>query len=148
MPVWLQFPLEIEEGWPPVAVESLPFEKVPCEGMPNGYRALTAPLYVRGMSVGDIIMVQVDAAGLVQSWRHLHQSSHSTVWLLRMRATELDLGLEALRRLGCHTVSAPQLSSYAIDVPPSVALAQVDAIIDTFDPEAVAAAFPSLRHPD
>ena len=59
----LTFTLEIDDDWPPVAVECLPFERVA-----NGYRALSVPLFVKDLSVGDVIAPEFNDHGEVVSW--------------------------------------------------------------------------------
>ena len=49
----LSFPLDVEDDWPPVAIESLPFE-----AEDRGLRLLAPPLFVNGLSVGDVITVR------------------------------------------------------------------------------------------
>jgi hypothetical protein len=49
--VELVFALAPEEGWPPVATECLP-----CMRSGDGFRILVAPLFVKGVSVGDVIV--------------------------------------------------------------------------------------------
>jgi hypothetical protein len=51
----LMFELEVDDGWPPVAVESLPFKI-----KENGFLLLNPPLFIKGLSVGDDISVTID----------------------------------------------------------------------------------------
>lgn len=142
MTVSLQFPLNVEDEWPPVGSESLAFEK-----MPDGYEAKGPPLFVRNLSVGDIIDVSKDEFGFVSKWWHLGKSSRSVVWLLRLSATEeIDRSLEKLRMVGCNTAGAEVLGCYSVDVPENVTMATVDAVLDALDASEVAVAFPSMRH--
>lgn len=140
--VSLVFALDVEDEWPPVCVECIRFELGS-----GGYRALAAPLFVKDLSVGDVISVEVDGAGSVRSWRHVHRSDHTTVWLLHLAANDqIDRALTRLRELGCNTVSLPQTGCYSVDVPGSVRIADVDAVISVLDEKAVGVAFPSMRH--
>ncbi|MBK6918310.1 MAG: DUF4265 domain-containing protein [Deltaproteobacteria bacterium] len=140
---FLEFILEIEDGWPPVAVECLPFLLAP-----GGYTAVTAPLFVKDLSVGDIIRARLEPTGnRVVSWEHISRSQHSTLWLLRV-GPSLTLApvLDDLRRLGCSTESSDALGVYAVDIPASVQLNSVDDVLARLESNAVAVAFPSLRH--
>ena len=141
--VCLSFALNVEDGWPPVAVESLPFHV-----MPEGYVALVPPLFVKDLSVGDIIDATLDDAGRrVASWRHVVRSAHTTIWLLRMRGSEtIEVVLDELRRLGCNTVGLEESGCYSVDVPESVEIETVDAALEHLDADSVAVAFPSMRH--
>ena len=130
-------------GWPPVSSECPPFR---VDG--GRYEALAPPLFVKDLSVGDVIKVKVDAASkCVVRWRHVTRSAHSTVWLARMRASDtIERVLAELRKLGCNTVRFEQGGVYSIDVPDSVDLIVLDDVLAGLDRESVAVAFPSLRH--
>jgi hypothetical protein len=142
--VSLVFTLEVEDDWPPFAVESLPFDETP-----SGYRALVAPLFVKDLSVGDVIEADVGPDRDVRSWKHVTRSAHTTIWLLRMEATTTIAPiLDRLQELGCSTVRLEQAGAYAVDVPESVSMDDVDALLEELDSDVVAAAFPSMRHPE
>lgn len=137
----LSFPLSVEDGWPPVGAECLPFRP-----SPEGYELLVPPLFVKDLSVGDVLDVVLDE-GRVLRWRHVVRSACTTVWLLRMaQDPELEEVLVGLRKLGCNTVGLDDLGVHSIDVPAAVSMTAVDAILARLDPGRVATAFPSLRH--
>jgi len=54
--VELHFRLKMDDDWPPVALEG-----VPCSQVPGGYRVEAPPLFVKGLSCGDIISVALAA---------------------------------------------------------------------------------------
>lgn len=142
----LSFVLEIEEGWPPAAVECLPATRVGA-----GYQVLVPPLFVKDLSVGDVVHIDEEEEQGIFAWRHLERSGHTTIWLLRLqRSDEVDRmlasALERLRELGCFTSSMESWGAYAIDLPGTVSIRDADEILDRFDPEVVAVAFPSMRH--
>jgi hypothetical protein len=140
--VELRFSLKIEDGWPPVSVEGLPFRTTSA-----GYVATAPPLFVKDLSVGDVINAEVGNDGVVESWHHVSKSSRSVVWLLRIAKTEeIEGALERLRSVGCSTASLPSAGSYSIDVPGDVSVTDVDAILATLNPDKVAIAYPSFRH--
>lgn len=141
----LDFPLEVDDGWPPVGLESLPVR-----ASAAGYEIQEAPLFVRDISVGDVLDVSLDDEGRVVEYRHLIRSKSSTIWLLCLHRTRANVlpALSGLRQLGCDTVSLETLGCYAVSVPETVSMAAVDPILDAFDEEIVAVAFPSFRHPD
>jgi len=142
-PVSLVFPLNVEDDWPPVASESLPFRRVP-----EGYVVLVPPLFVKNLSVGDVIGVQIDEERRqVVSWHYISQSGHTTMWLLRLQRTEtINRILAEFRALGCNTVGLDDAGAYAIDIPDSVPIGPVDAVLAQVDNEVIAVAFPSMRH--
>ncbi|WP_157907139.1 DUF4265 domain-containing protein [Sorangium cellulosum] len=141
--VSLSFPLDVEDDWPPVAVESLPFRVAP-----EGYVAQVPPLFVKGLSVGDVIGATLEAGSYkVIGWKHVVKSGRSTVWLLRMRQSEtISAVLAELRELGCNTVGLEDLGVYSVEVPESVRIEAVDTALAHLDSDSVAVAFPSLRH--
>ncbi|MBL8273542.1 MAG: DUF4265 domain-containing protein [Pseudomonadales bacterium] len=138
----LMFKLTNEDGWPPVSVEGLP-----CEPLATGRKVLAPPLFVKDLSVDDVILATFDDQGHVSSWRHLSRSRRSTVWLLRIAPTDqIQSVLADVRRIGCSTVQLPDYGCYAIDVPETVSMGEVDGCLDRLDSSAVAVAYPSLRH--
>lgn len=140
----LKFPLDVVDGWPPVAVESLPFSV-----LSEGYQALAAPLFVKDLSVGDVITPRFGDANTVDEWSHLSRSARTTIWLLRLKQSSgIDAALTELRALGCNTVGSAGGGCYSIDVPEAVSLESVDAVLAALDGDAVAVSFPSLRHSD
>jgi Domain of unknown function (DUF4265) len=142
--VSLKFPLDIEDGWPPVAVESLPFL-----ASTAGYQALVSPLFVKDLSVGDVIAPKLGDENTVTSWSHVHRSGRTTIWLLQLkRPNGIDAVLEEARALGCNSVGLETAGCYSIDVPEEVSIDRVDRMLATLDSDAVAVAFPSMRHPE
>lgn len=144
--VSLKFALEVEDGWPPVSVESLPFEMKSTEE----YLLLKPPLFVKDLSVGDVISaLKFNQDGSLISWQHTVRSARTTVWLLRLKQTdEIKRALDSLRKLGCNTVGLDLVGCYSIDVPDTIKMADVDMILSRLDSNSVAVAFPSMRHPD
>jgi hypothetical protein len=110
--------------------------------------ALVSPLFVRDLSVGDVIEATLDDDGhRVESWRHVSRSGRTTIWLLRMQpSVTINKVLEQLRGMGCNTVSLEDLGTYSVDVPESVPIEEVDAALAHLDADSVAVAFPSMRH--
>ena len=144
MTISLQFPLVVEDGWPPVSSESLPFEE-----RANGYESTIPPLFVSDLSVGDMITISLDESGFISSWSHNFKSSRSVVWLLRLSSTgSINIALDKLRVLGCNTVGSDALGCYSVDVPAHISIGSVDSILEKLNPDEVAVAFPSMRHPD
>lgn len=143
--VSLTFALDVEDDWPPVASECLPFARVD-----DGYRLLVAPLFVKDLSVGDVLACTfVGETHEVQSWRHVAKSDRSTYWLLGHVDNEaLPDGLARLRALGCNTASGEQLGVHSVDVPADIDIEAVDEILDELEEAGVPVACPSDRDPD
>ena len=133
-----------DDDWPPVAVESLRFSA----GI-GGYTLLTPPVFVSGLSAGDVIHAELRRDNLVASWQHVKRSDRSTIWLLRLEAgAEIDQALADLRTLGCNTVGLDAAGCYAVDVPSDVPMGLVDSVLEYLNEDEVAVTFPSIRHPD
>ena len=138
----LNIPLEVSDGWPPVATEALP-----CSKIGDGYRVEVAPLFVRGLSYGDVISVVKDGNDQVSEWKHVWKSKNTTIWFMRLaQENELEKALGALRALNCNTVAFRQYDYFSVNVPESCSLDDVDACIADLDDSCVAVVFPSLRH--
>lgn len=142
MPTPLQFSLTSEDGWPPVGSECISFER-----LVSGYKCLSVPLFIRDLSVDDVINVIEYKGGFVYSWAHVQRSKRSTVWLLRLTDNPpIHACLSELRSLRCNTTGLDDLGCYAIDVPASLPITDVDAVLEMLDENLVGVAFPSMRH--
>ncbi|MFZ1686922.1 MAG: DUF4265 domain-containing protein [Flavobacteriales bacterium] len=138
----LCFNLDVDEDWPPVAVE-----EVPSEPVSGAYKVLMPPLFVKDLSVGDVISVVRDDKGYVDAWTHAFRSDRTTIWLLRLKSTpSIEGALTKLRALGCNIVSLQAAGSFSVDVPAEIPFAHVDAILNKLDGDEVGIAYPSLRH--
>ncbi|MDQ1835503.1 DUF4265 domain-containing protein [Massilia scottii] len=143
LPIELHFRLNVVDEWPPVAVEG-----VLCTAVDKGYRIESPPLFVKGISVGDIIEVAFDLENDVASWQPISQSGRTTAWILRTGSgNNIATVLPELRALGCQIVELPELGCYAVDIPPEVSIADIDACLARLDGNSTAVAFPSYRHP-
>lgn len=139
----LHFKLDIEDDWPPFAIEG-----VPCTYLKgNNYRIETPPLFIKNISVGDVVAVTFNAEQEVVTWVHIAKSNRTTIWLLRLReTTEINKILQELSLLNCKSVSLPQYGCYSIDVPAESKIDQVDACLAKLNVSHVAVAYPSFRH--
>ena len=96
--VMLSFSLSVEDGWPPVGTEDIRYEKVGTD-----YRVLAPPLFLKGLSVDDVISVKLKNQS-VASWTHLSRSGRTTIWLGRKKDHNvIQTTLAKLRELGCDT---------------------------------------------
>ena len=137
------FSLHVEDDWPPVGAECLPIES-----QAGGVRILSPPLFVQGLSVGDVIRVDETVNGQVHAWTLLSASHHSTVWVMAFGGFDLDPILSKVRGLGCHTVSFSGGALAAVDVPPTVAADRLDGLLEGYDEAELAVVYPSWRHED
>lgn len=138
----LHFLLTIRDEWPPVALEG-----VLCTEVEGGYRIDEPPLFVKGISCGDVIAVSRNSEGDVLSWTHIQRSGRTTIWLLRTgKADNTAEVLSKLHSLNCKTAQLPQFGCYSVDVPKECAIADVDSCLAQLNTESVAVAYPSFRH--
>ena len=139
----LDFPLTIEDDWPPVALECLIVRPTAL-----GFEVLEAPLFLPDISVGDVRSVTFDTEGRVADFHHASRAKNTTVWLLHLDREEATLApvLSELRSLGCDTVTLESQGCYAVSVPEATSLESIDSILARLDQDAVAVAFPSMRH--
>lgn len=115
----------------------------------SGFEVQVPPLFVRDISVGDVLSASFDEKGDVASFRHVSRSGASTIWLLRLEpGADVMSVMAKLRATGCLTVALDDLGCYAASVPESVAMSKIDPILDVLDSNAIAVAFPSFRHPE
>lgn len=141
----LHFPLEVEDEWPPVSLEGVLVTYVGT----SQYRIETPPLFVKGLSVGDVINAIIDSKENIKSWQHVIHSGHSTIWLHRLdEPSEIKRVLEKLEEYGCQAIRLPQAGCYSVDVPESLDIKIVDEVLGTLDSDKVAVAYPSFRHHD
>ena len=136
-----------EDGWPPVAVEGLW-----CEAVGSLYRVQTCPLFVKGISVGDLIDVQCADEHEVEAFTVSKPSDNTTVWIIFLDPDVIEKSLQQLRSVGCNTTGPLEgwtTKLCSVDVPAGVEMSVVDAIVHPLEQMArVAVAFPSYRHPE
>ncbi|OHE82018.1 MAG: hypothetical protein A2X76_04625 [Lysobacterales bacterium GWF1_69_6] len=137
----LTFSLQPDEGWPPVAAECLPIRE-----HAEGISLAAPPLFISGLAVGDVFSVTDEVNDQVTQWSVLSQSGHSTIWV--MGFGDFDIGglLAAARGIGCDTASFSSSALGAIDVPPHVSAAAIDALLSQHSDEEIAVAYPAWRH--
>ena len=139
----LNFNLNVVDNWPPVSKEALP-----CTKIGDKYRIEAVPLFIKGLSIGDILEVRLsEISGMVDNWKIVEKSGNSTIWLLRLKGNpDIESKLEYLKFLGCNTASLTKLGCYAISVPKNCFIDLVDHCLDELDENMVGIAYPSFRH--
>lgn len=110
-----------EDGYPPVATESLWAKRVP-EG---GYQLDNVPFYAKGVSWNDIVEAQVDDEGALYFTKVIRPSGHSTIRVMIFNEAEVSPLRKELEKLGCDSERdyVPQLIS--VDIPPAVDIRNV-----------------------
>lgn len=136
------FALEIEDGWPPAAVEH-----VWCEKTDSIYQLKNAPFFIRGLALGDKFSAEPDAVnGCIFAFTVKEPSGHSLVWIIEQNALELEMVDQELLLLGCSIEGFPAYKLHAVDVPASVEHEAVNAVMDKLESLGFAMAFPVWRH--
>ncbi len=138
----LSFALDVDDGWPPVAVEH-----VWCEKLGPIYELKNAPFFIHGLAVGDRFTAQPDAVnGCILEFTVLEPSGHSLVWVLERGDLRPDEFKAKLLALGCSVESLPAFRLHAIDVPGTVEAKAVSGAVDGLESLGFALAFPVWRH--
>jgi Domain of unknown function (DUF4265) len=138
----LLFPLVVHaDGWPPVGSESIPAE-VHTSG---NLSILNPPLFVKDLSVGDLISVEFDDQGAVSDWKHVQRSGNSTVWVLQGAASSLDELASYFLELKCNVERFSDIGLIAVDVPACVSEPALDHVIDKCRASGGHVAVPSFR---
>lgn len=140
----LRFPLDVDDGWPPVAVEGLW-----CARRGTLFELENAPFFLHGLARADRFHAEVGAEdGLVLAFRLVEPSGHSLLWVLDQDGVEFAPSKGALLALGCSVEGFPRYGLHAVDVPPSVTPAAINALVDDLEERGLALAFPVWRHAD
>lgn len=139
------FPLNIENGWPPVATESMW-----CERAGGNYKLQSIPLFVRGLAWGDVIAATPDKQSRrIEHYEVRELSGHSVIWMLNPVKLDISEFITELQAMGCKVATGLLgYHHYAIDVPPEADIAALDGMISVWDSLGLAFAYPAWRHED
>ena len=137
----LQFALDNDDGWPPVASEA-----VWCDLVGTAFQLKNAPFFIKSLAVNDVFTAEEDPVnGHIFEFKLLDPSAHSLVWVLNNTQANIDPFLAQLRELGCSTEGLASFSLYAIDVPPHVPDADLTSLLDSCESAGFSLAFPVWR---
>lgn len=138
----ISFALDVEDAWPPVAVEH-----VWCEKNGSTYEMKNAPFFVQGLALGDRFSATPDSVnGYIFEFTVEESSGHSLVWIMEQSGLELAPYESELFNLGCRFEGFPSFQLYAVDVPPHVERNAINAFVDKLESIGFALAFPVWRH--
>lgn len=136
------FALDIEDGWPPVAVEH-----VWCEKSGSVFELHNAPFFVKGLAAGDKFTAEPDPVnGCVFEFSVVETGGHSLVWVLESGALQFEKYKPDLLSLGCNVEGFPGIRLHAIDVPASVTPESASAVMDKLETLGFSLAYPVWRH--
>ncbi len=139
----LLFSLNVEDGWPPVSKECLVVTK--CS---NGYRLEVPPFFIKDLSVGDVISVELNEEGDVNNWMHVEKSARTTIWIKVNGEGSIEDILRQMKKLECNIERFTEYNYFSVDVAEECEISSIDDCIDSLNEEEVAVAFPSFRHDD
>lgn len=138
----LNFALDIVDDWPPVSSEC-----ISCKKVALGYKVTVAPIFIKNLSVNDIIAAEPDHVnGMIFEWSHIVKSARSTVWVMELGNSSAKECITELQELGCNIVKFVQYRTHSIDVPDSLSCADLDSVLKKYESEGIAIAYPSWRH--
>lgn len=139
----LKFQLDVDaDGWPPVSIESLLAKRI-CD---DSFEILVAPFFIKDISAGDIIEVQMDKDEIVKGWKTKTVSKRSTVWILCKNFNQIDATLEALKKQECNVERLKQFNLIALDVPENMGGEALEEHLSKMESEGANIACPSFRH--
>ena len=138
----LQFALNVEDDWPPVATES-----VWCNREGDTFELLNAPFFIHGLAWGDKFTATPDPVnGCIFDFTLVQASGHSLVWILKNEGSDFTHHKSNLQALGCKVEGFPAFSLWAVDIPPAASEAEVDALLDDVEKQGFAVAAPVWRY--
>ena len=120
------FPLDVRDGWPPVASERLW-----AFSLGNGlYRVNNVPWFVRNLAVDDVVSAEAGSDEVHPVFRALVEpSSHITVRVIVLRSGpllgELQPVVDVFAPLGVYVEGVQQYGMVALDIPPEAPLRQI-----------------------
>jgi hypothetical protein len=115
-----------EEGYPPVAMESL-WAKEVSTGL---YEIDNIPFYVVGISFGDLVEATLDHSKLMTFVRLKQASAHSTIRVILFKKEARTELVEKLEKLGCSWEGGSVSTFLSIDIPPEVIFMSVLNVLD------------------
>lgn len=135
----LGFRLEIEDDWPPAAVEW-----IWCEEIGDRFQIKNVPFFAKGIAFGDLISAQLDDENLIDAWSMVATSGDSTIWIIRVGASDI---VERLHVLGCGYETMKQWPNYiTLNVPMHLDMKAVLSVIDAAVTDGeIEAVYPALR---
>lgn len=138
----VRFALDIGDGWPPVATES-----VWCSRSGDVYELLNAPFFIDGLAFGDKFTARPDEInGCIFEFAVVQESGHSLAWVMNNDGLDFTEWKQLLLEQGCSVEGFAAFGLHSIDVPASVDSANINALVDRIEADGFAMAFPVWRH--
>jgi hypothetical protein len=125
--ILVDVPLTVEEGWPPVDVESL-WVRVDSDG---AFVVENVPVFAMDLARGDTIEASVEPDGRFRFTRRILTGGHATFRLIALGDDPaVAKVVERLEQLGADVVESTFPALWAIDVPPAAPLEAIRAALD------------------
>jgi hypothetical protein len=138
----VSFALDVEDGWPPVAVQHMW-----CEKRGSAYELKSAPFFLHGLAVGDKFTAEPDSVnGCVFEFSVIETSGHSLVWVIERENLQLEKYKQELFEIGCNLERFAQFKLHSIDVPASANPEAVCIVMDKLEDLGFNLAYPVWRH--
>lgn len=138
----LCFALDVEDGWPPVATES-----VWCERVGDVYTLVNAPFFINGLAYGDTFIAEPDQTnGYIFEFQIAESFGHSSVWVISSDAMDFKDEKQGLVRLGCSIEGFSTFHLYAVNIPAAVDSLSISPAVDRLEALGFVLAFPVWRH--
>jgi hypothetical protein len=114
-----------EEGYPPDAWESLWAYEV----KPGLYNIDNIPIFVKGISSGDIVRAEQEE-GELRFKELVHPSTNSVIRLYVSNVLEVKAVRESFHQLGCESEQSHIPKLIAIEIPSKIPISTVAALLD------------------
>jgi hypothetical protein len=122
--------MEVDDGWPPVGVESL----WAIDQGDGTVQLANTPWFAQGIASGDLLRVEVDADGLRWAVEIAQASGHCTFRLIVLRDGGSEIArrevLESFHRFGTTGEGIEQFGMVALDVPPDADYGRIRELLE------------------
>jgi hypothetical protein len=102
----------------------------------DGYKILNAPFFVKNVSYGDVVSVELDDGELYFD-SLLEESGHSTVQLIFFNKENIKDITDTLVRMGCDWEGSHIKELISVDVPKEVIYSSVQNYLDSLEEQEI-----------
>jgi Domain of unknown function (DUF4265) len=114
-----------QDGYPPAGSESLWAAPLGADR----YRIDNIPFYVRGLATDDVVSAKKNAVGELIFEEVVERSKHSTVRVFAKNSADKETLRSELKQLGCDSEGSNIPRLFTVDIPPSVAYADIEKVL-------------------
>jgi len=129
--VKIEFPLEVEDGFPPIRVELLHARPVNADQ----FQVLNSPFFVENVAYGDLVTVTVEADGRRTFKACADPSGFTSLGIIVLEQSVDSALLDLFRGLGCVIEFGEfgKLRMFAVSIPASVDYHSIQAVLDDLE---------------